>query len=146
MDKIKTFNSYIDMYFVTEFKSFESDEQYYSYAIERLTLGLSSNNISPDKIKDEIEQILFWAFYTYGEYTFRDKEPIMDVEVEHLPINMNPFEYNQFKEAIQIVVEHYEGICKELGKLSPILMKDFETIFNRTEKFSMEIPALWLGV
>lgn len=144
MDKIKVFNDYFDSFCGSGFRTTESDNEYYSTAIERLTRSLNGED-TQEEIQEVIEQIIFWAFYTYGKYTLQKEEPIIDVEVEQLPVNMNPDEFNRFKEGIEIVVEHYQNISRELGKISPIKIEQFNNLFTRTERFTMNIPLVWLN-
>lgn len=144
MDKIKVFNDYFDSFCGFGFRTTESDNEYYTTAIERLTRELNEG-LTPEELNEVVSEIVFWAIHKYGSYTFRTDEPIMDVEPEQLPINMTPDKFNRFKEAIEIVVEHYQNISRELGRISPISMNDFEPLLNRTVKFTMNIPAIWLN-
>lgn len=145
MNKMKVFNSYFDSFCGVGFQTTETDREFYLKAIVRSARGINQFEYDAEEIKEEIEQIIFWAFYHYGDYTFRKDEPIMDVDGEQLPANMPPEKFKIFKKAIEIIEDTFGDIASANGCRSPISMKDFNDILTRKEKFTMNIPLIWLG-
>lgn len=145
MDKKKVFNSYFDTFCGSGFHTTESDDEFYSKAIERSEYWLQRFDFNPEDIKEIIEQVIFWAFYDYGEYTFQKELPIMDVEGIQLPANLPPEKFKEFKDAIQVVVDTFKEITSTNGLKTLLTMEDFNDILTRKEKFTMEIPPIWLN-
>jgi hypothetical protein len=146
MDKRKVFCTYARMYDANDMYDSLGDDKYYIIAIANLTKNLLKvGQFNEEQLEEELNGILFWALYNYGDYTMREVETFLDVEVDQLPINMERKKFLRFKKVIGFVVTHYEFISEVIGKPCPISKKHFKPFLTRTEKFSIEIPAVWLN-
>ena len=148
LDKMEVFTSYYDCFSGSDLFDLSSLRLRYLNAIVRYTLYYNehSGKYTKEEIDELMNQIIFYAYYRYGEYNSRNDEPIIDVEIEHLPINMKPEQLKQFKKAIQIIVDTYDEIFYHLGygKHSPLKIEMFDELFNKTKRFSINIPLVFL--
>lgn len=140
MVKIKTFNSFADMFFGTRQTALPEDE-FHSLSINYLKTKLKKGSYSK---KDIYNDIIFFVFYKMDKFDLTNELPIAVLDINKLPNKYSTAELNRFNKMVVTLVEHFEIISKELELPSPISMIDFIPLYNQKERMIIDIPAAFL--